>query len=321
MNGRLALVVDQRGATLEAGTHETLVLVHADGRRERVGLRALGALVLQGDVKLSTGLLQSLAAHEVALTVLAGPGRRPLAGFACLPHRLPALRHRQHLAYGDSAARLELARQVVWAKLEAMAAFARDHVPDAESAYYRAMRAAAGEPDLAGLMGVEGAATVKHFEALRELYGKDGACRFDGRSRQPPRDPPNALMSLCYTLAEAQAARLALHAGLDLQLGFLHGLHRDRDSLALDLLEPARAGLDGWVLDLLQRQKLLRPDQFTTAEDGGVWLCKEGRAAFYPAWFRDGHRVALAPMRRLLAGLLSALRTQAAEFGRLPPIR
>ena len=308
MSGNLALVVDQAGATLETGTHETVVLVHADGRRERVGLRALGAVVLHGDVTLSTGLLQALASHGVALTALPRSGRRPALGFVCLPERHAELRHRQHLAYADPTQRMALARQAVWAKLKAMAEFARAHAPDLEPDLYRAMTAATGAAEVAELMGVEGAATVKHFGGLAALYARNGAFRFDGRSRQPPLDEPNALMSLAYTLAQGQAVQLALHAGLDVQIGFLHALQRDRESLALDLLEPARAALDEWVHGLLTEGPLQDPALFTHAPDGGVWLTLEGRRLFYPVWFREGFRVALRPMRRLLAGVLECLR-------------
>jgi len=315
MSGNLALVIDQPGATLEIGTHDTVVLVHADGRRERVGLRALGSVVLHGDVKLSTSLLQALAAHGVALTALTRRGRAPAIGFTMMPHRHAALCQQQHLAYADAARRLELARAVVWAKLEAMAQFARDHGPDAEMAQYQAMHAAGGVSDIAGLMGVEGSATAKHFETLAALYQRGNPFRFNGRSRQPPLDEPNALMSLAYTLAQGQATQLALRAGLDVQIGFLHALHRDRESLALDLIEPARPELDGWVHALLTQRRLLKPDLFTRAEDGAVWLTKEGRSLFYPVWFREGCRIALKPMRRLLAGVLTCLRRSLSSEG------
>jgi CRISPR-associated protein Cas1 len=307
MSGHLALVVDRAGATLETGTHDTLVLTHADGRRERIGLRALGSVLLHGDVLLSTGVLHALAAHGVPFTTLPMRGRAPAVGVAHLPHRHVRRRHQQHLAYADPEQRLELARRVVCAKLESMAECARQQIPEMEDAFYRAMHTASQAPDFAALMGVEGAATVKHFGALETRYAHTGTFAFHGRSRRPPRDPVNALMSLAYTLAQGQATPLAVKAGLDVQIGFLHALHPDRESLALDLLEPARAVLDDWVHDLLVRQARLKPAQFTHSPTEGVRLDAEGRAAFYAAWFREGHRLALKPMQRLLAQLLEAL--------------
>lgn len=308
MTGNFALVVDQSGATLEKGTHGTVVLVHADGRRERIGLRTLGAVVLHGDVQLSTRLLHALSAHNVSITLLPSRGYPACAGFGQLADRHAALRHRQHLVYADAAQRLSLARLVVQQKLEGIMAFARKYPPHSDNAYLSALLAVAEATDTAMLMGVEGAASQKHFDCLSACYGQDGPFQFDKRSRQPPQDAVNALMSLAYTLAQSLATQLVLHAGLDVQVGFLHGIHRDRPSLALDLIEPARAPLDDWVYDLLTGQRLITPTMFSRREDGSVWLSKEGRTAFYPAWFREGCRIALSPMRRLLAGMLAVLR-------------
>jgi len=311
MSGSMALVVDQRGAALELGSHGTLVLRRADGRRDRVGLRALGSVVLHGDVQLSTGVLQALAAAGVALAVLPLRSRAPAVGFTQLPHRHATLRHQQHLAYEDAARRLALARTVVAAKLQAMAAFAGARAPGAGDAWLPAFQALDTAGDLAVLMGVEGAATKRHFAGLQRVYGTNGPFRFKGRSRQPPADAPNALMSLGYTLAQSQATQLVLHAGLDVQLGFLHGLQRDRQSLALDLLEPARSAVDGWVHELLAGTGAITPAMFAPTLDGAMRLTAEGRAAFYPLWFAEGHRRVLRPMRDLLARLLARLRLQA----------
>lgn len=309
MNGHLALVIDQPGTTLTQGTHDTLVVTYTEGRRERVGLRALGAVVLHGDIQLTTGVLHALAAHGIDCTALPTRQSTPAVRLTHPPHRFAQLRHQQHRLIADPTRRLELARWVVWAKLDAMAEFARQHQPDSVDTYYQAMHSAALANDVAALMGVEGAATRKHFAILGTLYQQHSThFRFPERSRQPPRDPVNALMSLTYTLAQGQATQQVLRAGLDLPLGFLHQAHRDRDALALDLLEPARAVIDDWVFGLLTRDARLTPAMFTQAKDGGVWLTKEGRARFYPAWFRDGHRLTLPPMRRLLAKLLEQLR-------------
>lgn len=313
MTGNFALVVDRRGAALEAGTHETVVVRHADGRTERVGMRALDALVVHGDVALSTGLLQALAAHEVALTVLPLRGRAPAVGFAQLPHCHVLTRHRQHLAFADDPTRLALARSVVVAKCEAMAGFARDFNLDPPDEFYAGIRSAGLVSDVPALLGVEGACSRHHFENLARTYARGGPFRFTGRSRRPPRDAPNAVMSLGYALAASQATRLALQAGLDVQLGFLHGLQRDRDSLVLDLIEPARAAIDGWVADLLQRRQLLSAAMFSESDAEGVRLSQEGRAVFYPAWFAEGCLQVSAPMRRLLATMVTLMRASPAN--------
>lgn len=304
----LALVVDQRGASLELASHGTVALSTPDGRRERVGLRALASVVLHGEVKLSTGVLRALCAHGVALAVLPLRGGGAAAGFTQQAHRHAALRHQQHRDYADPLRRLDLARLVVVAKLRAQAEVAGRHGPGEGNAFDQALLSAATATDMCALLGVEGAAASLHFERLHRRYASAKVFAFTGRSRRPPLDPPNALMSLSYRLAQERATQLALQSGLDVQLGFLHALHRDRPSLALDLIEPARACLDDWVHDLLCQRRLLTPEMFTTCGDGGVQLVKEGRAVFYPLWFSEGHAIAQAPMRALLGRLVRALR-------------
>lgn len=308
MSGNLALVVDQRGAHLELTSRGTVAVTTPDGRRESVGVRALGSVVMYGDVQLSTGLLRALSHHGVAVAMLPLRGGHASAGFLPMAHRHAALRHAQHCVYANAEARLALARMVVGAKLEAMADFADRCKPDAGRSIRPTLAEAMSAPDLASLMGVEGAATVKHFAQLHSVYEAGGPFRFNGRSRRPPLDEPNALMSLTYALTQQVACQLALRAGLDVQLGFLHGLQRERQSLALDLIEPARSTLDGWVHELLCQRQVLSPASFARLPDGGVQLTKHGRAVFYPLWFAHGHAIVLPAIRSLLGRLMRSLR-------------
>lgn len=305
---RFALVIDQRGTLLETGARGTLVVRHADGRVERVGLGALGAVVLHGDVALSTGVLRAMAEHDIAFAASPREGAIGVAGFVRWPRRQVRLRHQQHLVHADPVRRLAMARVVVQAKLAAIAAFVAREAWGCEAAVTRSMRAAHEARDLDTLRGVEGAATAAHFAVLRSAYGEHGPFAFDGRSRQPPRDAPNALMSLGYALAGAEAARVALRCGLDVQLGFLHEMHRDRESLALDLVEPARAVVDEWVLELLQRRRQLPSARFRATAEGGMVLTQEGRADFYPRWFSEGRPRALEAIRSLAAEVVTQLR-------------
>lgn len=302
----MALVIDERGASLELGNHDVVVVRHHDGRCDRVGLKALSDVVLNGDIVLSTGVLRALAAHGVALTCAPVRGLTPTAGFTQLPWRLAALRHAQHLAFADPSSRLSLATIVVSAKLQSM--FPESH-PGRTAGPSRGM-----SPEecssIAGLMGVEGAATQAYYEAL--------ACRvtppfrFAGRVRRPPRDPFNAMMSYACALAQAAAAQLLARHGLDLQIGFLHGVDRDRPSLALDLLEPARPVIDEWLIEIMCRREELEPARFTESEADGCRLDKEGRQTFLRLWFAQGQWLAIQPMRGLLGRILARLRTRAA---------
>lgn len=304
----MALVIDERGAALELGNHGVVVVRHHDGRCDRVGLGALSNVVLCGDVALSTALLRALAANGIALACVPIRGLTPAAGFAQLPWRMGALRHTQHLAYASPKARLAIARRVVVAKLASM--FHQDE--HARQRFEGFASQASRCATVAALMGVEGAATQAYYLELATRVSHPYS--FRGRVRRPPRDPFNAMMSYTCALAQAVAGQLVARYGLDLQLGFLHGLQRNRPSLALDLIEPARAAVDDWLIELMCRRGELVPEFFVENEADGCRLVKEGRGVFFRLWFAEGLLRTLRPMRALLAVMLTDLRAlQAGE--------
>ncbi|MBA1333253.1 CRISPR-associated protein Cas1, partial [Candidatus Endoriftia persephone str. Guaymas] len=107
---------------------------------------------------------------------------------------------------------------------------------------------------------------------------------FDGRSRRPPLDPLNALLSFLYTLLRHDIASALEVVGLDPAVGYLHRDRPGRPGLALDLMEELRAFLvDRLVLSLINRCQL-KPAGFTTSEDGVVMMNDETRKAVLVAY-------------------------------------
>ena len=135
------------------------------------------------------------------------------------------------------------------------------------------------------LRGLEGEAAAVYFgafDALRRV--DDAAFRFTGRSRRPPLDRINALLSFVYALL-GHDCRSALDAhGLDPQVGFLHADRPGRASLALDLMEELRPVLaDRLALSLVNRRQLAA-DDFVVEEAGGVRLTDAARKRVLVAW-------------------------------------
>jgi len=304
----MALVVDRRGATLEEGNHQTVVLRHADGTRERIGMRALSAVVMNGDVMVSTHMLRTLAENGVALVMMPVRGQSQCIGFTCLPHRMAGLRHAQHMTYANMPQRLALAKQIVLLKISAQAKLV-DHLGGC-TPLDNIQQAVQCAGSICELMGVEGGFAQSYFARLAEML--PDTWRFSGRNRRPPRDPFNALMSLSYTLAQSALGQLALRHGLDLEVGFLHGIQNSRQSLALDLLECARADMDGWLLGLAippdGLQPRIHPEDFSDNLADGCRLSKQARELFYRLWFSQGQQLALHAARPGLACVLRALR-------------
>jgi len=136
------------------------------------------------------------------------------------------------------------------------------------------------ENGTARLRGLEGAAARSYFAAYQQVFPKSFG--FRGRTRRPPKDPVNVLLSLGYTLVHGLAVGAVRRAGLDASLGFLHEVKHGRQSLACDFTELMRSRLDSLVWDLVRRKEI-RKEHFHM-EGERCLLGKAGRMHFYAAF-------------------------------------
>lgn len=154
------------------------------------------------------------------------------------------------------------------------------------------------------LMGYEGAIAKVYFRALGLLVPEEFA--FMGRSRRPPLDPFNAMLSFGYTLLMYDIYTALSNEGLHPYFGFLHALKNRHPALASDLMEEWRAVLvDSMVLSLVSHHEI-RPEHFTSMkEDGpGIIMTREGRAIFLRSYEKK-----MRTVNRYLEGKHSYRRT------------
>jgi CRISPR-associated protein Cas1 len=133
--------------------------------------------------------------------------------------------------------------------------------------------------------GLEGEAARIYFGVFDQLIvAQKTGFTFSGRSRRPPLDPVNALLSFLYTML-AHDCRAALEGvGLDPQVGFLHRLRPGRPSLALDLMEELRAPFaDRLALTLINRQQV-KAEGFALGESGEVRMNDATRKEVLLTW-------------------------------------
>ncbi len=136
--------------------------------------------------------------------------------------------------------------------------------------------------DAPTLLGHEGDAGAAYF-AVFSHFIRQPDFTFEQRSRRPPRDPINALLSFFYTLMTHDCRSALESSGLDPASGFFHQLRPGRASLALDMLEEFRPMVDRFVLSLINRQQLNVKD-FSTKENGAVMLTEDSRKTALHAW-------------------------------------
>lgn len=263
----------------------------------RVPLHHLQAIVTVGDVLLSPAIIGRCASDGIGMTLLDRNGRfrarieGPVNGNVLL-------RKAQFQASADPAIALKLARNFVAGKLRnsriVLQRGAREAKQDADREalgaavlkFDASLRATTVATDMDALRGVEGEAARTYFVALSHIIRGDAREAFavDGRSRRPPRDRVNALLSFLYTLLTHECRSALETVGLDPQVGFLHVLRPGRPALALDLVEEFRSVLaDRLALTLVNREQL-KANDFRVTEGGAVLLNDDARRTVSIAW-------------------------------------
>jgi CRISPR-associated protein Cas1 len=135
------------------------------------------------------------------------------------------------------------------------------------------------------LMGFEGSAAKVYFGVFDQLiFQQREDFKFKERSRRPPLDNMNSLLSFLYTLLTNEVASALEAVGLDPYVGFLHQDRPGRPSLALDLMEELRPVFaDRLALSLVNRKQVTGKG-FTQKESGGILMDDDMRKAVLVAW-------------------------------------
>ncbi len=289
------LYVQTQGAVLHL-EHDTVRVTLEGDTKLRAPLLRLGGIVVFGQVTITPFLIQRCAEDGRLLVWLNRNGRfkarveGPLRGNVLL-------RRAQHLALTDKVRTWRIARQIVAGKVQnsrqVLLRAARDAAIDEDAEPLAREADHLGDilvrlktlPDIEVIRGFEGEAARAYFGVFGHMVNADRRS-FDphGRSRRPPRDRVNSVLSFLYALLRGECASALEGVGLDPQVGFLHALRPGRPALALDLMEEFRPILaDRLALTLINRRQLKASD-FEETPGGAVHLTEDGRRAVIIAY-------------------------------------
>ncbi|HBD91074.1 MAG: subtype I-C CRISPR-associated endonuclease Cas1 [Rhodobacteraceae bacterium GWE1_64_9] len=274
------------------------LVAEIDGvERARVPLHMLASVVAFGPILISPALIGICAERGITFVLLDRVGRfqarieGPISGNVLL-------RRAQYRA-ADSAE--DIVRSVVMGKIANQRAVIRrslrDYGSDMAASDRDALervtermalilrRVQMADSGVDALRGSEGEAANLYFSVFDHLIrSPDAELRWTGRSRRPPLDAVNALLSFLYTLLTHDCRSACEAVGLDPAVGFLHRDRPGRPSLALDLMEELRAPLaDRLALSLINRRQL-RAHDFRPMESGAVLLTDDARKLVLTAW-------------------------------------
>ncbi len=288
-------VVKKEGDTLVVHTPENKG-ENKPSRKVEVPAAKVTEVIILGDSTLTTPALAVLLEQNVEITFLSAYGH--FRG-RLVPHETKnsLLRLAQVRAYDSPTLRFSMARQFVAGKVHNMrtlllradrriddpqitaaAATLKDILnsiealtPDTEPP----PDPAHPQKDSAwgSLQGLEGAASAEYFEAFGRMLRGDPGLQFNTRTRRPPRDPVNAMLSFGYSLLQHQCAGALQIAHLDPYIGFLHSAQYGKPALALDLMEEFRAPIVDSVVLTLINNRIIQADDFI--EEVGAYRLKD----------------------------------------------
>jgi CRISPR-associated protein Cas1 len=285
------LYVTEPGSRLEK-EYQRLRVVDREGKSLLVTpLARVSEVVLVGRAGATTPAMLALLEAGVGLTLLTRAGK--LRGRLTPPtgKNLP-LRQKQYALAGDSAARLRLGKAIVRGKLRNSRVMARRMLygkrditapPGQLERLQAALKAVPGCADIPALMGVEGRGAKAYFAIFRAAL-RQGLV-FGPRTRRPPADPVNALLSLGYSLLAANLTTALEIVGLDPYCGYFHANAYGRPALALDLMEEFRPIVADSVALTLINNQMLDANDFEAHGDG-YYLTRRGLRAFFEAYTR-----------------------------------
>lgn len=281
------LYVLSQGAYLSKD-HETIRVEVNNECKLSLPLHHIETVVVFGQVSVSPFVLHACAERGIAVTFLSESGRL-LARVDAPCSGSVALRRIQNRRADGSGASLEISRRIVGGKIQnARQLFlraGRESTNEAEKQLDRAAEILADVlPGLAtaqsvdAVRGLEGYAASQYFGSFPLLIKQQQkGFEFSGRTRRPPRDRVNALLSFCYALLLNDCVAALTAVGLDPSIGFLHEDRSGRPSLALDLMEEFRPLIaDRLVLKLINK-RLISSSDLSIREGGAVELTERGR--------------------------------------------
>jgi CRISP-associated protein Cas1 len=273
-------------------TSDRLIVEKDDQVLLEIPCLKLETILIFGNVQVTTQALIEMLDHGIELALFSLSGK--LRGQLTPPKgkNIP-LRMKQYELAQSETARLELARRLVSAKIGNSVAVLkrfRKHDPDATPLpEIHEVEALAPEAErslaLQSLLGIEGTAAARYFRILSGAVPPGFG--FEARTRRPPKDPFNALLSFGYVLVGQELQSLLDGMGFDPYLGFFHQPDYGRPSLALDLLEEFRAALVDRLSVSLLRLRILNLDDFHDTPEGGVLLRRDSLKRYFPTYEKE----------------------------------
>jgi len=270
-------------------TSRRVVISKDEKKLAEISIIGLDGIVIFGNIQITSQAMAFLLDNGIQVSFLSAKGR--YRGTLMPPQsKNVLLRVAQYERYLDEEFQREHASRLIEGKIRNERAvimrYSRNH-PGIEfdkeiSILDDALEKTQKTPSLPILLGIEGYTSAAYFRAFAKMFRKDLA--FTTRSRRPPRDPVNALLSFGYTLITNEIFSLLMGIGFDPYIGYLHGIDYGRPSLALDMVEEFRHPIVDRLTLYLFNNQILTPQDFEESDDGGFSLAPDALKIYFESY-------------------------------------
>lgn len=274
---------------------ENVVAARGDEKVGRVPLHTLEGIIDFSYRGASPALMGACVDRGVTLSFFSPRGRF-LARVSGGQQGNVLLRRTQYRLADDAGARAELARSFIIGKVfncrRVLDRSIRDHGLRMDIDEMRkviehltvSIERLTTVADVESVMGIEGDAAARYFSVFGQMILRRDNFSFTVRTRRPPRDPVNAMLSFFYTMLSQDCVSALEGVGLDPCVGFLHSDRPGRPSLALDLMEELRPMVvDRFILTCINNQQV-RSGDFAFRETGEVLVEPKARKRLLDLW-------------------------------------
>lgn len=246
---------------------------------ESVPIETVEAVNVYGNGQITTQCIHECMKREIPIVYYSQNGR--FYGRLQSYSHTEVLRQRKQAVFNKNPMALELSKKIIDAKIRNQIVILRRYAYERQLDFkkeYRQMHLLrekiCGVKSINELMGYEGNAARIYFDVLNKLVTPEFS--FQGRTRRPPKDPFNAMLSLGYSILVNEVYGKLIAKGLNPCLGFMHQDRENHPALASDLIEEWRMIIvDSTVLSLITGHEILI-DYFRKDDDGGVYLTQDG---------------------------------------------
>ena len=316
------LYVDEPGCAIKKTGERILVAKENEIIRD-IPLIHLGQVVISGNVNLTTPAMQTLLHEGIPVVFLSAYGRYHGA-LTPQVSRNSLLRRAQHRVADNAERCLALSKAFVHGKIWNMRTMlqrrkwrAEKGTEDALAPLLASIKAMHGmqkriprATDLAQLLGMEGNASAEYFRSFAFMLKSEMGFDFERRSRRPPADATNALLSFAYSLLTADVMAAIQIVGMDPYVGFFHQVKYGKPCLALDLMEEFRPIIADSVVITLINTRQITPTDFEQAH-GGWYLKSNARKKFYAAYETRKNETLTHPVFKYKLNFRRAMELQA----------